>query len=157
MNIQEEIKALKERIYESEELIAKLEEHIKKEQEFPKDGDTYWMVDDSGDLFDTVYVSYQSDEYRKKIGNMYKTEGEARFALEKTKVEGEWREFSRPFVWGEENWFITIEDDKDILIEYDNYAIYQGTVYFESKGKVKEAIESVGEERIKKYIFGLED
>lgn len=157
MDLQQEIKVLKERISESEELLTKLEEQIKKEQEFPKDGDDYWLIDDMGGLSESIYVGHHSDEYRKKIGNIYKTEAEAKFALEKTKVEGEWRKFSRPFVWGEENWFITIEDDKDILIEYDNYAIYQGTVYFESKGKVKEVIKEVGEERIKKYIFGVED
>lgn len=157
MDLQQEIKVLKERISESEELLSKLEEQIKKEQEFPKDGDTYWMVDDSGDLFDTVYVSYQSDEYRKKIGNIYKTEAEARFALEKTKVEGELRKLSRPFILGEENWYLDMVRSKDITIAYDHYNIHQGTVYFESKDKVKDVIESVGEERIKKYIFGIGD
>ena len=157
MDLQQEIKVLKERISESEEMLAKLEGQIKKEQEFPRNGDTYWIVDDSGDLYDTVYVSNKSDVYRKKVGNIYKTEAEAELALEKTKVEAEWRKFSRPFVWGEENWFLSMDNDKDIFFEYDNYEVYQGVNYFESKGKVKEVIESIGEERIKKYIFGMED
>lgn len=50
-----------------------------------------------------------------------------------------------------------MDNDKDIFLEYDNYEMYHGVTYFESKNKVKEAIEAVGEERIKKYIFGLED
>lgn len=156
MNVQEEIKALKERISESEELLAKLEQQIKKEQEFPRNGDTYWMVDDSGDLCDIIYTSHRYDVYRKKVGNIYKTESEAEFALEKAKVEGELRKLSRPFILGEENWYLNTLSRKDITIAYDYYSIHQGTVYFKSKDKVKEVIESVGEERIKKYIFGIE-
>ena len=39
MNVQDEIKALKERIYE-------LERQVKQEKEFPQDGDEYWYIDD---------------------------------------------------------------------------------------------------------------
>jgi len=41
MNLQDEIKALKERI-------AELEELAKEEQEFPKCGDDYWFINSTG-------------------------------------------------------------------------------------------------------------
>ena len=151
MNLQKELKFLKERI-------AELEEQANKgEHEFPRFDDPYWMIDDAGDLYESVYTIHRSDVYRNKVGNMYRTEEEAEFALEKAKVEGELRKLSRPFIWGEENWYLDMARGKNITISYDHYIIHQGTVYFESKDRVKEAIEVVGEERIKKYIFGVED
>lgn len=158
MNVQDEIKALKERISESEELIAKLEQQIEKEQEFPRNGDTYWIVDDGGDLYDTVYTSHRYDEYRKKVGNIYKTESEAEFASEKLKVEAELREFSRPFEENGYNSFIELYmPDKALAVDDCMYWQKQGVIYFESDKKAQQAIDAVGEDRIKKYIFGMGD
>ena len=67
------------------------------------------------------------------------------------------RKFGRTFILGEENWYLNMIRSKDITIAYDHYNIHQGTVYFKSKDKVKEVIETIGEERIKKYLFGVED
>ena len=40
---------------------------------------------------------------------------------------------------------------------YEHRDVTQGAIYFESREKVEEAIDAVGEDRIKKYIFGVED
>ena len=40
MNLQEELKSLKQRI-------AELEELAKEEQEFPQDGDKYWIIEET--------------------------------------------------------------------------------------------------------------
>ena len=79
-------------------------------------------------------------------------------AVEKLKVEAELRKFSRPFECGEINEYIFLDTDSDrIDVENRYYFLTQGTIYFDSKEKAQQAIESVGEERIKKYLFGVEE
>ena len=151
MNLQEELKTLKERI-------AELEELAKEEREFPQDGDAYWFIDDEGGMSSTFYKNYYLDIYRQKIGNIFRTEEEAEFAVKKLKVEAELRKFSRPFENGKFNHYIFFYIDGDsVEVGYKTGCHSQGAIYFESEEKAQQAIEAVGEERIKKYIFGVED
>ena len=150
MNLQEELKALKERI-------AELEEQVKEEQEFPQFGDDYWYVDSDTEVMDTASYDGEYDQGRLSIGNIFRTKEEAEFAVEKLKVEAELRKFSRPFEKGEYNSYIFFYIDGDYLeVGYKVSTPSQGAIYFESEEKAKQAIEEVGEERIKKYIFGEE-
>ncbi|MFE2840172.1 hypothetical protein [Aerococcus urinaeequi] len=151
MNVQDEIKSLKQRI-------AELEELAKEEQEFPQYSDLYWFVDDEGVAYCTVYEDHHLDKHRQSIGNFFQTKEEAEFASEKLKVEAELRKFSRPFEYGENNHIICVEKNINRLFTIGRLVDhYQGAIYFESKGKAEEAIRSVGAERIEKYIFGVED
>ena len=150
MNLQEELKALKERI-------AELEEQAKEEREFPKMGDIYWRIDDRGSVDNCMYNNYYTDNHRQAIGNFFKTEEQAEFAVEKLKVEAELRKFSRPFEEDENNYYLEYRSSDKAVTTYccQRYQT-QGVIYFESSEKAQQAIESVGEERIKKYIFGEE-
>ena len=145
------------RIEELEKELLELKEQVKEQQEFPQSGERYWYSNGGGMVNSCFWKSEQFDLNRYRIGNMFKTEKEAEFAVEKLKVEAELRKFGRMFILGEENWYLNMIRSKDITIAYDHYNIHQGTVYFKSKDKVKEVIETIGEERIKKYIFGVED
>lgn len=150
MNLQEELKELKERI-------AELEELAKEEQEFPKNGDEYWCL---GDWLLPTLLTYEgdyTDRGRKHSGNIYKTKEEAEFAAEKLKVEAELRKYSRPYEHGSFNYYLFFDIESDRLAtDFTSYCSPQGAIYFESEKKAIEAIETVGEERIKKYIFGVE-
>lgn len=149
MNLQEELKALKERI-------AELEEQAKEEQEFPQLGDTYWYLGDTGEILYENWDNVSFEEDRLGIGNVFKTEDEAKFAKKKLKVEAELRKFSRPFADGEENNHIKYSPSFDELSVLTSFSYQdQGVFYFESEEKVQQAIKSVGEDRIKKYIFGV--
>ncbi len=151
MNLQEELKALKERI-------AELEEQVKDEREFPQDGDTYWYINPFGSIFHDEWWSFVSEGHKLKIGNVFRTKEQAEFAVEKLKVEAELRKFSRPFKEDEYNYFIQIHPShNNIVTDSDDYYQTQGTIYFESTAIANEAIDTIGEERIKKYIFGVED
>ena len=154
MNIQERIEALET---EFNEKIKVLKTEAQREDEFPQVEDDYWYVDCDAEVMLAVWYGDDYDKGRVSIENVFKTKEQADFAVEKLKVEAELRKLSRPFIWGEENWYLDMARGKNITISYDHYIIHQGTVYFESKDRVKEAIEVVGEERIKKYIFGVED
>ena len=150
MNLQEELKALKQRI-------AELEEQAKQEREFPQFGDDYWYVSITGRIFTSEWDGFTSEKDMFEIGNIYKTKQQAEFAVEKLKVEAELRKFSRPFTYHETNWYLIMDFDKEVHYSYKWDDVAQGAIYFESKEKAQQAIETVGEERIKKYIFGVED
>ncbi|PMC80462.1 hypothetical protein CJ191_01250 [Aerococcus viridans] len=151
MNLQEELKLLKERI-------AELEEQAKQEQEFPKDGDEYWFMSDSGVIGNSFYSNYYIDNDRLEIGNFFKDGEQAKFAVEKLKVEAELRKYSKPFEYGIFNYYIFFAIDSGFIdVNCKAYCPSQGTIYFESEEKAQQAIEAVGKERIKKYIFGVED
>ena len=146
MNVQDEIKALKERIAELEK------------QEFPRIGDKYWYLGDTGEILYENWDNVSFEEDRLGIGNVFKTEDEAKFAKKKLKVEAELRKFSRPFADGEENNHIKYSPSFDELSVLTSFSYQdQGVFYFESEEKAQQAIKSVGKERIKKYIFGMED
>lgn len=150
MNLQEELKALKERI-------AELEEQAKKEDEFPQDGDTYWYIEPYGRIDWYKWSKANFDLEVQAIGNVFKTKEQAEFAAEKLKVEAKLRKFSRPFERGSLNFLMCFDTDEDkIYIETKRFMV-QGAFYFESILQLDEAIQSVGEYRIKKYIFGVED
>lgn len=150
MNLQEELKALKERISELEEL-------AKEEQEFPQDGDEYWFIDSTGDVVNSNWESLSFEIDRLEFGHIFKTKEQAEFAVEKLKVEAELRKFSIPFKEDENNCFIQINSSyNNIVIDTDEGYQTQGTIYYETRKEALLAIESVGEERIKKYIFGVE-
>lgn len=151
MNLQEELKALKERI-------AELEEQVEQEKEFPQYGDDYWFLLSGGTIYDNFYTNSHVDNRRLEIGNVFKTKEQADFAVEKLKVEAELRKFSRPFECGAFNCCISLDKDNVCFyLDSSRYFQSQGTIYFESRIKAQQAIESVGEERIKKYIFGVEE
>lgn len=151
MNLQEELKALKERI-------AELEEKVKEEDEFPRNGDEYWYVDADADVMDIEWDGSDCDQDRLSIDNVFKTKEQAEFVVEKLKVEAELRKFSKTFEYGKINYFLYLNIDGDnFKFNFTNCCPPQGAIYFESKEKAEEAVKSVGEERIKKYIFGAED
>ena len=150
MNLQMEINSLKQRITE-------LEGQVEQEKEFPQVEDDYWYVNGDAETMLAVWYGDDYDKGRVSIGNMFKTKYQAEFAVEKLKIEAELRKFSRPFMWGGENWILSMGTNKDIFLVYEDDEMNQGAVYFEDEYKAVEAIETVGKERIKKYLFGVED
>lgn len=151
MNVQDEIKALKQRIVE-------LEKQVEQEKEFPQFGDDYWYVDSDTDVLDVAWYGGEYDQGRLSINNVFKTKDQAEFVAEKLRVEAELRKFSRPFKYGDWNFEILWNNhENNIELDWSGYVVRQSVIYFESGEIAEKAIESVGEERIKKYIFGMED
>ena len=151
MNLQMEINSLKQRI-------AELEELVKEEQEFPQDGDGYWYIDDYGYILSEKWGGLDFEEFRLEIGNVFKTKEQAEFSVEKLKVEAELRKYSRPFEYGKFNHYLFLDIDGDSFrTDFTSYCPPQGAIYFESEEKAQEAVSTVGKERVKKYIFGVEN
>ena len=151
MNLQDELKALKERI-------AELEEQAKQEQEFPQYGDTYWCINAYGGVSKEIWDGYDIKKDMLVIGNGFRTEQEAEFAVEKLKVEAELRKFSDSWDLEETQYTFSFDwEGGEFNIEYPDYNQYPNSYYFYSVDDLQQAIETVGRERIKKYIFGVED
>lgn len=151
MNLQEELKALKERI-------AELEELAKEEREFPQEGHWYWYITSDAGIGMSSWEEFEYQKEQLSIGNIFRTREQAEFALEKLKIEAELRKFSRPFEYGKLNYFLFFDIDVDnFKTDFSRYSSAQGAIYFESKEKAQQAVSTVGVERTKKYIFGVED
>ncbi|AXY81144.1 hypothetical protein AVP_28 [Aerococcus phage vB_AviM_AVP] len=150
MNTQDEIKELKKRI-------AELEEQVEQEKEFPQDGDKYWLIEETLGVSRYAWAGDDFDNKLLSVGNVFRTKEQAEFAVEKLKVEAELRKYSRPFKNGWDNYNIILTDNESVNTAYWSGVQSQGSIHFESRDKAQQAIESVGEDRIKKYIFGVED
>ena len=155
MNLQEEILKIKNEMID--EFDKRVEGLKVDEQEFPQYGDEYWCIGDWLLPTRSVYEDDYTDRGRKYSGNIYKTKEQAEFAVEKLKVEAELRKFSRPFKEDEDNYFIQINSSyNNIVIDTEEGYQTQGTTYYETRNETLLAIDTVGEDRIKKYIFGVE-
>lgn len=144
--------------------IIKMSNGCKRKVWKPECNKNYWVING----FSVVNSSWDNDnvDYRRyEIGNCFKTEKDAEFALEKLKVEAELRRFAEEnneceidWIDMEQNkWLICYNyDSKNIDTGYDN-TLRTHYIYFSSKKIAKQAVEYVGEERLKKYYLGIED
>lgn len=129
-----------------------------------KEGDTYYLIDVTGDVIEAnwlgYWLDYDNDKRSRKIGNAFLTKEEAEFEVERRKVEMEMLRLGgkRKAEQGKANWFLEYRPVSGrIETLWSSYEIDQGVIYFESEEKAKKAVETIGEDRIKKYIFGVEE
>lgn len=157
MNLVERIEEIEMML--SELKLAELKEQALEveEQEFPQDGDEYWYIQEEGYIHHSSWGSDVVDINRGEIGNVYRSIDEAVFAVEKLKVEAEFRKFSTKYQPYAEIYNIVFHNNsKKVITVTANQTFQDITFYFESEEKANEAIEAIGEERIKKYIFGVD-
>lgn len=151
MNVQEEILKIKEEMVA--EFNKRVEELVQEEKSVMTLGEEYYYFNSDGTVYKDEWEDHEVDKGRLKVGNLFLLEEEALAEVEKNKVEKEVSNFSRPFIFGRKNWYLFMDENKQIFPIFDLDEVTYGVVYFESKEKVQEAIEAVGTDRIKKYIF----
>lgn len=119
------------------------------------DREKYYRLYSDGDIDQVVfYTDY--DEQARDIGNAFLTREETEFEKERRKIETILRKYGRPFKVGEENWYIAYyHDEEDFSVTAYSVVDY-GIPYFESEEMIKKAIYEIGEDRLKKYWFGVE-
>jgi hypothetical protein len=161
-------KEMMEKISEMENEIKNLKEEINKQEEpkrrwKPEFHDKYYYIDSSGVVCVGYWENYDSDKIKYALGNVFKTEEEAKFFVEQLKVLAELKEYADDDKeWNNDNehWCISYDTDRR-SIDNDgcfHYVIHTPfNIYFSSKEKVKKAINAIGEERLKKYYFFEED
>ena len=160
------VTTLKQQLEAAQQEITKLQQAIEKaeaeNEALPKDGDEYWYIISLGDyVVDTFSKSNNFDAMRIAIGNCYKTKEEAEQAVEKMKVMTElkrladksWKEAGVEIDWPDENtakYLVRYNMEYDaVIIDWNSVIKNINDFYFHSGEKAREAIDKIGEERLK--------
>ena len=122
----------------------------------------YYYIDSAGVVCTTYWENYESDKTRYALGNMFKTEEEAKFAIEQFKVLAELKEYAdddKEWDRGNIHWCIEYDaHDRRMYVNVYNFIIKAPfKFYFSSDAQAKKAIDAIGEERLKKYYFCVEE
>lgn len=122
-------------------------------------GQEYFFINSHGWVECDTWRDTAVDNKRWEFGNVFLIREKALFDVEKRKVEVELERYAKehndPTL--EASYFI-LYDEYNEELDYDVWADCrpQGAVVFASKQLVFDAIESIGRDRIIKYIFGVE-
>lgn len=160
----EEIKS--QYIKQLEEVKAKIEEleqEYESEEETenrwkPKVFEDYWWVSGRGFARRDKCLNSKYDEDVFNHTDVFPTKEQAKFDSERKRIRRELMRYSRPFVTGTKNWFFNYHYRyKTIHYLNSDFSCQPFCLYFESKGTAEKAVETIGEDRIKKYLFGAEE
>ena len=125
-----------------------------------EEGDTYYSIYGNGNV--SSEKKWFDDDYEnnyRETGNVFLTNEEAQYEIERRKVETEMLHLGgrREFKNGENNYYIVCDFDSSHFAicvfnnKVDGFAPM--TIYFDSAKECRNAIETIGEDRIKRYIF----
>lgn len=139
----------------------------KKKYWTPKEKEKYFYIEDCMGVSDDRNVQAPIDYCRFNIGNYFKTKEEAEHMIEKLKVIHELQKFAYENNEGEIDWndakqykqFLIYDiEDKKVCVDYKTYVKSEPfNIYFTSFDIARKAIKTIGEDRIKKYYFDIED
>ena len=130
----------------------------------PKDSEIYWSVWGFGDVFSRTWDGMNDDEGYWLMGNCFRTREEAEFYKEKLLVTAELQRFANEY--NEEiDWENTLTKKWRIYYNFierkilfsDWFSSKFSDICFSSRELCEQAIETIGEDRIKKYYFGVEE
>lgn len=134
----------------------------------PEQNERYYIVTTRLTVGEAFYsVHNEIDAARLFVNNCFKTKEEAEFRLEQIKVYNELQNFAiannDEIDWKNGNqgkysiycrWYFN--DTCEVLIDKKNINQDLNQIYFSSDELAQQAIEKVGVDRIKKYLFGVE-
>nr|DAQ67525.1 MAG TPA: Protein of unknown function (DUF2829) [Bacteriophage sp.] len=136
----------------------------------PKKDEKYYIICGDGSIDYNNYDGDDADKRLMAIGSCFQTEQQSEFMVEKLKVIHELEKFAYENNEGEIDWndinqakyqLVGVGEDKG-----KNYIKICSTfmlkelpfnIYFTSEELAKKAIENIGEDRIKKYYFGVKE
>lgn len=122
--------------------------------------DIYYYLTSCGDIRCDEWCGCPLDEDRRAAENCFLTREEAEFELERRKVETEllrcggtrdMKSIGKDYI---RKYYMLYNHFQDkVCIESLCYTQYLGNIYFKSEEDAQRAINEVGEDRIKKYLF----
>lgn len=116
----------------------------------------YYRLYSEGDVAKLSFDSYY-DKKSREAGNAFLTEEEAKFELERRKIEAIMMKHGRPFKYGEYDYCIEYSHNNNTLSIFRYSATSFGIPYFETKEIAQQVINEIGEDRLKKYWFGVKE
>ena len=123
--------------------------------------DIYYFINPNGGVYSCRWVADEQDLSRREIGNAFLTYDEAKFEIERRKCESIMLKYGRRlFKYNQDNYLLRVNNnDEKVKVEVGSLAIYQfqGSIYFDTEELAQKAIDEVGKERLKKYVFQVEE
>lgn len=129
-----------------------------------KSGDKCYFVTVVGHIFPGTWNNLNAQIENRKLGNVFLTKEDAEYELERRIIENEMLRLGgrRNFKKGELNWYIyfgvSVKSKNSIGYNYDmDNNDGRWRIYFDSIKDCSNAVNLIGEEKIKKYLFGVEE
>lgn len=128
----------------------------------PKEGDTIFYIIESGRVISGTFLSLlPSDKDKVNFNNAFQTREEAEHMLKKIKIINKLRELSNvDFNSTDDNAYVIGYDRelKKIQINFhDAYNELPFNIHFETAKDCQAAIDTIGEENLKKYYFDIKE
>jgi hypothetical protein len=146
---------------EREQLMKLVEKANKTPSDMPKEGDTYYYINSCGAVSTLEWGNWKADNWLYNIGNCFKTEKDAEFAIERHKVVVELEKFASEYngnIIGPYYCYLICEhNDRGYHVSpmaLENLRLHG--VKFNSREIAQKAIDAIGEDRLKKYYFRVE-
>lgn len=157
-------KDIKEYIDEKvEQFKSELIKSIEKKENNPKTvwdlkgGDKYYFITIDGEIDSFAFSHHCFDIRTREIGNMFLTQEEAEFELERRKIEAIMKKYNVPFENGKENYFIYYDYRKESILIGFRFHISYGIQHFKTREIAQKVIDEVGKDRLLKYWLKVEE
>lgn len=114
----------------------------------------YWAISNYGEAVRHIWSDDVFDNATLENNALFITREEAEFEAERLKVLRELEKMGGPFMFTFNNWcvYLNFQNNIDYFCEFEDRSIY-GNYYFRSKDEAVKAVEKIGEDRIKRYLF----
>lgn len=129
-----------------------------------KSGDKCYFVTVVGHIFPGTWNNLNAQIENRKLGNVFLTKEDAEYELERRRIENEMLRLGgrRNFKKGELNWYIysfcDFGNKNSIGYNYDrDNNDGRWRIYFDSIKDCSNAVNLIGEDKINKYLFGVEE
>lgn len=122
-----------------------------------EEGDFYYYFDSEGTICGGVWGNYSADRERLSNGNVFFKDIEAMARQEQLKIESLLLQYGGTRKIINYGFVIMLDGDTwkvEPMCTTDYYQ--QGAIYFETEEQCQNAIEKIGEDRIKKELFQVE-
>lgn len=129
----------------------------------PEEGETYFYIKSVGDVDSETYESNAYiDNARLEFTNIFRTEEEANIMARKLQIIAKLRKLSNVDFnedFDEQKWYITYNHRTESIECDTTYNVQRMPfcIYFKNQEDCGKAIETIGEENLKKYYFDVEE
>lgn len=124
----------------------------------PEGANHYFTVLGTGEVNENVWsFNIHNDSHRFAMGNVFKTEEEARNMIERLKIRAEMLDLGgrEEFRANQKNFYISGDIQADTIFATNSGGKpYLNAIYFDTRDEAKKAINAVGVRRLKKMLFG---
>lgn len=156
-DVKSEIEGLKGLLVEANARIAKLEEQADAPASWPEIDEVYHYINSGGGVASDVWDNTALALARAAIGNVFRTEADARQEIERRKVLTDLRDLARKswdancIRWqsGQNNWRLVYSRNSDTWLANGNVRDQNlGAIYFATEEDALAAVETIGAARL---------